>query len=292
MTSRVKQANWVRVTIAAIVLAAFGATFLLAQSAYWVNHSLFNQQHFSSTVTEVITSEPSRQALAESVVDGIFADRPVADRLLGERATSLVSSVLGTDLAENAISGVASRLYAYLTTPDRQDVAVELTSIKAPLSGIISFVENRGTNVNFDTELIPDRIVLLEATALPDLSTMVRQFLLYGLFFWLGTIALFAGYVFFKKDRWRRRAMQAVSVIAGVSVLGLFSGPFLPGIVATFLNNINLRPIAENLTRAFLAPFAAQLVLSLVLAVIALAILFFWPQLVRFGTMVVKSIKK
>lgn len=260
----------------AVALVVLGLTFFMAQSAFWVNHSLFNQENFTETASEVLLSDASRDAIAQTIVDNTLADRPLVKRAIGDQAMSFVSSILGSNLSENAVSGLISRSYAYLTAPNREDIAIDLTSIKQPIAGIISFVENQGRQVQFNADAIPDTIVILEADALPDFSSVVRSMLIFGLVFWLITIIGGLVFVLYKRGGWRRRAYQLLAVWAGTSVVALFVGPFIPQIVASFMGVISLRGVVSDMTSAFLAPFGVQMIWSAVVCGLLFLVVYFW----------------
>lgn len=185
-------------------------------------------------------------------------------------------SSLGSSLSENVISGVVSHSYAYLTTPGREDITIDLTTIKQPLAGIISFVENRGRQVQFNASSIPDSVVVLEADALPDISGFVQGMLLSGVVFWLITLIGGIVFVLYTRSGRRRRAYQLIAVFAGTSVVALFVGPFIPQVIASFIDTISLRSVASDMTSAFLAPFGTQMVWSLVVCIVLFFVVYFW----------------
>ncbi len=288
------------VKLAAVVLVVLmGLSYFLAQSAYWVNHSVFNQDAFTTKAQEVVLSQTSRDAIAETVVAQIFKGRPVADRLLGEKATSFISNLLGSDLAEQILNRSISRTYQYLTTADRQDIALELTTVKVPVAGLISFVENQGREVQFNPEVIPDRIVLLDAQALPDLSIYIRTFLIIGPLLWLLALASFIGYVLMRRTDRIRRLYIALAVLTGTTLLAFFVGPFIPNMLASFIQVTQLRVVVGDLATMFLQPFAVQLGLALLVFGLAALVVRFravfpklWKSLTTSYTKLKKDVTK
>ena len=75
-----------------------GILILIANSALWANNNIYNEEKFSEIVTESITSESSREAIADGVTSEIFKDSPVARRLVGGTSTKLISGLLDTDV--------------------------------------------------------------------------------------------------------------------------------------------------------------------------------------------------
>jgi hypothetical protein len=80
-----------------------------------------------------------------------------------------------------------------------------------------------------------------------------------GPLFWLGTIICFGLYIYIGKAVYARRIYMVGLAIIIVGILGLLTSPFVPPPVAAAIPNIDLRPVAQNLTTAFLAPFTTQM---------------------------------
>lgn len=243
-----------------VALLFFAAiTLFLAQSAYWVNHTIFDKDNFSRITTTALLSESSRDAIATSVVNKALDDRPVIKRVVGERATSLISGLLGSDLSNQAVSALTNKTYAYATSSDRQDIKIDLTAIKTPIAGIVSLAQSRGVEVPDTQYKIPDEVVLLQKNAFPDLSGTVKLMLWIGPLFWLSTIILFGSYIYIGRANYAQRIYAAGLVVIIVGVFGLLTSPLLPPPIAAAIPNIDLRPVAENLATGFLAPFKTQM---------------------------------
>jgi hypothetical protein len=235
-----------------------------------VNHTVFDKQTFTDITTTQLLSESSRDAVATAVVNKSLENRPVLKRVAGERAESLVSGLLGSDLSSQAVKAVTSKTYAYATSSDRQDIAIDLTAIKTPLNTIIDLAESRGLDVPQTQNKLPDQIVLLKSDAFPDLSGAVKTMLWLGPLFWLGTIVLFGLYIYIGRAVYARRVYLAGLAVIIVSLFGLLSSPFIPPPIAAAIPNIDLRPVAQNLAAGFLAPFAAQMYTMLGITLVVL----------------------
>src|ERR1700757_3084207 len=107
-----------------VILFAIGILFLLAESAFWLNHTIFDKDTFTSTVTPILQSEPSREAVASTITEKAFADKPLVNRLIGDNVSSLITGLLGTDVAQQMISGIVHRSYTYLTTDNPQPITI------------------------------------------------------------------------------------------------------------------------------------------------------------------------
>jgi len=259
-----------------------GAALLLflGQSAYWINHTVFDQQNFTQITTNALLKESSRDAIATSVVDKALADRPVAKRVLGSRLESLVSGLLGTDLSSQAIKTLTSKTYAYATAPNREDIAIDLTGIKDPLSSLITVVQGvqnvRGVESESRLETaqakIPDQIVLISSDSFPDISGAVKTMLWVGPLLWLGSLICFILYIYLGRAQYAKKVYMAGLAIIIVALFGLATTPFIPPPIAAAVQNIALRPVAESLASGFLAPFAEQMYVMLGLILLGLLI--------------------
>jgi hypothetical protein len=258
--------------IALLILAA--VMLFLAQSAFWINQTIFDKNTFTNLATTSVLSESSRDSIAGAVVDKALQDRPVAKRVAGQRIEALVSGLLGSDLATQAVSTLTNRTYAYTTSSDRQDIKIDLTGIKDPLEQVVELAQanGRGENLAAIHAKLPDEIVLVRNDAFPDLSGIVKLMLWLGPLFWLSTIALFGTYIYIGRRDYAKKVYFVGLTIAIVSVLGLFISPFIPPAIAAAVPNIDLRPVAQSLVTNFLAPFRAQMYHMLAYVIIALLI--------------------
>jgi hypothetical protein len=256
---------WLLLTVAAIA-------FFLAQSMTWLNTTVFNKDTFTDISSQVILTQKNRDVIAATIVDKSLENRPIADRLIGDRATVFVSSLLGSDLSERALNSVLDRTYAYLTSPTRQDIAIDLTTVKTVLSGLIAFAEANGREVAVNADSIPNEIVFVKEDTLPEVAPYIRASAILAPLFWIITIAATVAYIFIAKANRIRRTYEAGFTLIGVCLLALVMGPFIPPVAASFIEAINLRSLAADLTSAFLQPFAWQLQMSIVVLAVVLII--------------------
>jgi len=275
--------------ILSVILLCIGASLLmLAQSAYWVNHNFFNKQYFTETTKTVLTSESSKNAIATTVVNRALIDKPLIRRVAGDRAISLISGLIGTDIASQSISWAVNSSYNYMTTQNRKDITIDLTSIKNPLSGVVSFAENRGNEIKFDPSNIPNEVVLIRSNDFPDLSGTISTLLWLSPLLWLGSLVSFAIYVYIGRKEYVKKLYNVGFSIIGVSLLGLFIGPFLPPAIASMANNSEIRVIIQDLTTEFLKPFHMQMYIMIIIT--SLALIVFSQRLRILG--LVKKIEK
>ncbi|MFZ1301149.1 MAG: hypothetical protein WAQ27_01025 [Candidatus Microsaccharimonas sp.] len=267
-----KKNTWIIKTISVLLILVASVSLFLAQSAYWVNHTIFNQENFTATVTEAVLLPTSRDAIASSVVDTALADKPVIKRIIGDRAEKLISSLLDSDLSNQAITRVVNMTYKYITTPDREDIKIELSGITGPISTILTLVQAGDSNAAQTINSIPDEIVLLESDAAPDLSGVVSLMLWVGPLLWLVTLGAYALYIYLHRKNYAKAVYIAGASIIVVAILGALARPALPPPVASLIPVSNLRPVALNVTDAFLVSFQSQMVSMLLVTVIVLIV--------------------
>lgn len=255
------------------VLLGLGAiTFFLAQSTLWVSTTFFNEETFVDTVEQVLKTEDSRQAIASTIVHSAFQNNPVAEQLAGKQVTSLLSGFLGSDLAGQVFDRVSHRAYAYLTSSNREDIAINLVSIKDPLTALVAIVEKTGKDIQFNPAAIPDSITLVDSDSLPDLSGYIRTMLFANGLLWFAVVASFVTYGYLHRKQLVRSVYVVGWTVIAVSAAALFTGPFLPPFIASFVNLIEIRGVVEALSRALLEPFQVQLLSGTVIAAFVMLI--------------------
>jgi len=258
-----------------------GLFLLLAQSAYWLNHTVFDKQEFTSIVTPVVQSESTRNAIATTITEQAFADRPLANQLIGQNVTALIAGLLNTDAAQQLTAGLINRSYTYLTTNNPQPIAIDLTAIKMPLEKITEVVESRGNDVKINPQNIPDKIVLFNPAGLPDVYSYSVLMLWLGPLFWIGFIVLAALYVYLGRRQYARRVYILGGTLIVASCIGLLVGPLITPPITAQVQLAEFRGVVDQLITSLLAPFGSQNQFVIVATVIILIIFFSRFAIVR-----------
>lgn len=265
--------NWLRRKRSILALTLAGILLLLAQSAAWVNHIVFDKQTFTTITSGVIHSEESRHAIASGIVNRALEDRPVLQRTISDKATQLVTGLLSTDIVTQATNTFIDRAYGYATSKDPQPIAFDLTGIKTPIARIVALAEDQGREVSFDPNKIPDTIELFNPDQLPNIYGFSIMMMILGPVFWLSVAAIFGYYIYRGgKAFYAKRVYIVGSVIIITSLLGLLIGPLLPPPVGALVSPANLRGIVQDLVSAFLEPFTRQLILTILLTLLVLLV--------------------
>lgn len=253
-------------------LTLAGFLFLMAQTAFWVNQTIFDQKTFTEIVHSTITTEENRQSIATAVVNGALEDRPVAKRIIGDRASQLIAGLLGTDQAQQLYSAVINKTYTYLTSSDQQDIDIDLLAIKTPLTAIVSLAETLGREVQIDPSNIPDSIVLIESDSVPDFYNYSQKLLWAGPILWLSSLGLLSGYIYRGRRVYAKRVYIVGIVIIITSLVGLLIGPLVTPPVVSMVPAVNLRGVVGDLLSALLQPFVQQLIYTILITLGVLVI--------------------
>lgn len=256
---QVKTVNKKNVVINSALIFGIFISITVALSALWVNKSFFDSQKFSKTVTESLTSESSRNAIAAEATERILADRPITRRLLGGKVTSLLSASLNTDLAGNSIQKLSQRVQLYLTSSDQQSVVLEIGGMKDLVNRIATIVGREDGTIDTAVSNVPDTIVILDEAKIPSFYKLGVVFL------WLGPLALLslagcAAYLLYRNRSSLYTWLYAIGgTLFAAGLFGLLYGPLFRPPVTNAAKTINGRVVVGNLYDAFMGQFTHYL---------------------------------
>lgn len=260
-----------------ILLSIFAGFFLLiANTAIWMNNQIFDTDAFTTTVTNSLTSESSRTAMAQEITDRMFEDRPIVKRIAGDFSTKLVSGLLATDQFNNLLTPAVERIHAYTTSANQETVAVDLSGIKDVITRVSNISSNLGADVNVDTDRVPDEIVLLNADNVPDLYRIGVVFLWVAPITFISALVLLA-YPHLKRlnDKKKIIAIQG-SIITLFGLIGLLVGPLFKPPVLSNIPGPNGRVIVGNLYDAFISSFNTQTIFLALFGVLMVLVATTW----------------
>ncbi len=261
-------------SIGVILLVLGLLSFFMAQSATWVNRTIFDQKTFMSTIQSVLKTEESRQAMATTIVGASFKEYPLAEQVVGDQVTGMVVGLLDSKVAAKVTSTVTNQAYAYLTSPNQEDVVLKVTPIKNTLVSIVTIAETNGRDIAYSPESIPDAIILIPAQAIPDISQYIRSSVIGAGLLWMLTAGLLVGYVLLFRREWVRRTYAVGWSVIGVSLLGMLAGPLLPATIARFVSTISVRGLVEDVSRAFVGHFVWQLFITIIITLFVLLVVY------------------
>ena len=249
---------------------------LILHSAYWMNQNFLNSQNFSQKVSSVLAQDSSREAIGQEVSDQVFKDKPVLGRVAGDKLSSIVTSILGTDIANKVVTRVSSDTVLYLTSAKQKPIEISLSEIKpviVTLSTVLNTVDTT-SKVSIDASTIPDKVVLLEPGTIPSLyrySVILSWMVTFAAIIVLG---LFALIVRLRKLSIRQGIKRAGILLLSSSVIGMIVGPIFKPPAVSMLQSASLRTLTSNLYDAFWGPFFTQMTYMFILGFILIAVSF------------------
>lgn len=251
--------NWWQRARTAIILIVVGILLTITQTAWWVSHTVYDSAQFSQITATALTSESSRDATAKEIVSQSFSGRPVLQATLGKSAIKLISGLLATDQANNAIEKSTEKIQTILTSKKRDPVTFNLVPLKKGLVVISAIAERVDKPIDVEASQIPDSIVLLDRNNIPDLY-QINQTLLFlaplSIFLSIGLL----GYLLYSgRSRIYKVLLQIGLMLVAVAGIGLVTGPLVRPPVLSLVGNANARIVLGNLYDGFIAPFNTQL---------------------------------
>lgn len=236
------------------VLAAI--LLVVANSAIWLNRSVFNTQQFTSISTQALTSESSRKALANEIVDRALQNNPTVAAVVTEPATNIISGLLGSQQAEKAFTKITSKVQTLLTSKRPESITYDLTGIKATVTKLLT-VANKDQAVEKVTEL-PNSITVFDANKVPSFYQYgVAMTFIAPLAFLLALVLLIMPHV---KRRLTTEKLLLIQggILIGAGVMALLIGPIFRPPVLAQVANANMRVVVENFYNAFINSYNAQ----------------------------------
>ena len=234
---------------------------LLLHSAYWMNQNFINSQNFSQKVSNVLALDSSREAIGNEVSDQVFKDKPILGRVAGDKLASVVTSLLGTDIANKLLTRVSNDTVVYLTASKQKPIEVNLSEIKPVIIAVSKAVDtiDKNDTVSIDASTIPDKIVLVQPGTIPSFYKYSVILAWMVPFAALLSVGLFVLIVRLRKLSIRQSLKRAGLIIMTSSIVGMIIGPVVKPPAIAMLQSTNLRTLTSNLYDAFWSPFLAQM---------------------------------
>ena len=270
---------------------------IVANSALWAYRYFFNTQRFSDTITSAITTERSREAIATTISDNIFENRPIAERLIGDQTTKLITGLLGSSQFENSFTTVAQKVQSYLTTTaDREDISFNISGAKSIINSVANITSaTRIDDINETTSELPDEIVLIESDAVPNLYTYGIALLWIGPIMFIGAIVAFLyPHLALRRFSYKLYMQQSIALLLG-GCIALLIGPLFKPLVLSQIDNFNSRVVAEEMYNAFIGAFNQQTLLIILIALLgsaAVTLIHYFPALRRVERQLLHNVER
>ncbi len=271
-----------------VLFAALAGIFLIiSTSAVWFNRYLFDTQSFTSTATQSLLSDSSRQAMSVEITDRLLSKKPLLKSVLDDRTEKLITALLGSDVTGRIVTKSVTELHTIVTSKEPQSVVIDLSGIKQTLTGVLTAlrdITNRPIAVDqnrVNLSDVPDQITLLDASQLPNFYNLGVVMM------WLGPLALSAalGLLVYSiyLARQSRPALKKTLALDGFAVVvasfvGWLLGPLFKPTLLSNVTNPNMRVVAENIYNAFIGHFDQITAYIFTLGALLLAVAL-WMQL-------------
>lgn len=112
---------------------------------------------------------------------------------MDDSATKLISGLLSTERAEQALGFTVEKVYTVLTSKNPESIEINLTGIKQTVSGILALVSRIAPQTPELSQLeqlpVLDKVTVLDAAAVPNVYQLGVTLL------WLGPIALLVAFL-------------------------------------------------------------------------------------------------
>jgi len=250
---------------------------ILANSAVWFTRNIFDTKRFVDISTSAVLSQDSREAIAGSITDKLLGDRPVLRAIAGSKSTKLIAGLLDTDISRTVFTKTTTTLQIAVTSKNPKDIAFDLSGIKQQVKLVAELVaristSDQGTET-LNVDKIPDKLVLLDASKLPNIYTTGLVLMWLGPIFLLSALAMILIPLYKLRNERKvliRTLRQQSAILSLGSVVALSVGPLMRPPVLANVTDENMRIVVSNVYDAFITKFNTQ---TLVIAAVALTVL-------------------
>lgn len=261
-----------------LLLAGGALLILLANLFVWLNRTVFDTANFSSLTTESLTSEQSRRAIANSVVDRALTDRPILNSIAGDELAILVTAILGSNQAQGAIERLSAALHAYIVSDSRTVVTFDLVPLKETIALLAGIAGRQGSVQVVRVEDLPDSVVLLDRRNVPSLHGIKTLSAVAAPIAVLGGTVLLGTYAYLRREQLLAVARRIGIALGAAELVSLVIIASLKPVVVANVPNPDMQSILASLTSALTAPLQSQSVLLLVLGIALVVISLVWRR--------------
>jgi cytochrome bd-type quinol oxidase subunit 1 len=244
---------------------------IIALTGFWLQRTFFNTERFTQIASTSIVSESSRQSIGTLVAERVFANRPALESIFSDRLSSFTAGILATDSAQKIIQTAAQEAQLLITSPRRDPVVLNLTSIKTAITGVQSITQTPDAERRINIGDIPDSITLIDTSELPNVHNLAVYVL------WLGPISLLIAsiaiiwWILRATKKYRLRRVQIVfSVLIATAIIAVVLGPLIEPAFIAIGRDAASQTLLRNLYEAFTLPFTNQALLVGLVGVIGL----------------------
>lgn len=279
--------QWLRSNKATIFLCSFYVavvvSFLVLLSSLWLHRVFFTPERLSEITTTALNEQSSLDSISSAVTDKLFEGRPLLHSTVGPRLQPVISGLLTTDFANNAVERTVERLRLAMTTESTAVVSIQLTAVKDTIVNLQNALRRDADEQRINAANIPDEIVLIDGNKIPNYYDVGVALL------WLGPLSaiIAIGGLIFWVYRGRKAALRQRMIISGVlvvvsSAIALLAGPLFEPLFVSISGTASGQTLLGNLYDGLIEPFNMQAIvlgitgLLLVLVAVAMPYLQRW----------------
>lgn len=262
-----------------MVLGTIGLLF--STTAFWMTDSVYNQEAFTNTVVQVLSTEEVGQAVARKVVSEALVDRPVVDWLIGDYLNALAFGVLQTEAMQSLLEAGIGFFHSQVIGGEAYDVVINI----APLKNILSIANNlfdiegiEQIDQELNLQQLPDSIVLIDASTVPNIYPTIRFMV------WAGPVAGLVGLIMLvtgwitSPDR-VKELLRAGGVITAISGLYYLMVPYLLNALSVEITDNFTRLLAGKILEAFAVSLQDSILTWILIGVAIMTISGVWTFL-------------
>lgn len=229
---------------------------LAAMTAYWLQRQFYDTQRFTETATTAISLQSSRESIASAATKRALENKPLLQATISSQVEGLIVNTLGSDASQKMTQNIVERLQLLITTPRKDPLIINLSSLKAVISAGQSRVAETSALAQFDVASIPDSITVIDTANIPNVYELGLTIQRAGP---IAVILAIIGMAYWIYRGGRRFVLHRISIAALVlAIAGIISviiGPLVrPGILS-LADDVSTQTLIGNLYDAFMSPF-------------------------------------
>lgn len=266
---------------------------LVSLTSFWLQSTFFETERFTTITTEAFAKESSRQSIGQLVADRVFEERPALKMLLANSLAGSVSTLLGTQAAQNNVERLVAEAQLLVTSPQHEPVVLHLSSVKTAILATQAITGRAGVEARLDASAIPDEVTLIDTSNLPNVHHYAVTTLWLGLATLLLALVLLVWWVTRGGKRSAVKRVQIVCIVlVGVAVLALVLNPLAEPVFVAAGRNAASQTLLRNLYEGYIASFNNQAYTLIVVSTVSLMVLTIWHRLLRYYSVKIVVSKK
>lgn len=232
----------------------------------WFKNNILNRENFVNTTVSVLSTEETRNAIADEVVGVVQQKAPVIGQITAPILTKVIVGVLDTDLFNNVFNKLAEEIYYQMTTSNPRPLEIKTGGIAVLISPLLA-----DQNPNF-LKNFPDKIVIIKQGSIPSLYQFSNILSILGPVLLIAGLIL-AGFSWIKTVNKRSFFVVFGLTLAATGFIIYSMIPVVGNYITSSLSSPNAILILTNIYDAFtykIVDFSLYvLVIGLVLAICA-----------------------